>query len=111
MQVKCDGTTLTCQTHVKYIFIEVDQSLTGERVADKIICKSNAKLQILYRQTKNVNIKTKIILTSALILCHVDYACSSWFSGLTKKYKSRLQCTQNKVIRFLINAPVRTHIR
>ena len=37
------GTTLTCQTHVKYIGIYLDQSLTGERVADKIICKSNVK--------------------------------------------------------------------
>ena len=54
--------------------------------------------------------KTKKLLTSALILCHFDYACSSWFSGLTTKYKCRLQCTQNKVIRFLLNAPARTHI-
>ena len=110
IQVKCAGTTLTCQTHVKYLGIELDQSLSGERVADKIICKSNAKLKFLYRQTKNVNMKTKRFLTSALILCHFDYAGSSWFSGLTKKYKSRLQCTQNKVIRFLLNAPARTHI-
>ena len=54
--------------------------------------------------------KTKKLLTTALIQCHFDYACSSWFSGLTKKYKSRLQCTQNKVIRFILNAPARTHI-
>ena len=39
IQVKCAGTTLTCQTHVKYLGIELDQSLSGERVADKIICK------------------------------------------------------------------------
>ena len=110
IQVKCAGTTLTCQIHVKYLGIEIDQSLTGERVADKIICKSNAKLKFLYRQTKKVNMKTKTLLTSALILCVFDYACSSWFSGLKKKYKSRLQCTQNKVNRFLINAPARTHI-
>ena len=54
--------------------------------------------------------ENKKLLTSALILCHFDYACSSWFSGLTKKLKSRLQWTQNKVIRFLINALARTHI-
>ena len=28
----------------------------------------------------------------------------------SRKYKARLQCTQNKVIRFLRNAPARTHI-
>ena len=110
IQVRCAGTTLVCQTHVKYLGIHLDQSLTGERVADKIICKSNDKLKYLYRHTKNVNMKTKNLLTSALIQCHFDYACSSWFSGLTKKYKPRLQCTQNKVIRFLLNAPARSHI-
>ena len=70
------------------------------------MCKSNAKLKFLYRQTKHFNMKTK----NFLILCHFDYACSSWLSGLTKKYKSRLQCTQNKAIRVLVNAPARTHI-
>ena len=109
IQVKCADTTLTCQTYVKYLGIELGQSLTGERVVDKIICKSNAKLKFLYRQKKCQH-ENKKCLTSALILCHFDYACSSWFSGFTKKYKSRLQCTQNKVIRFLINAPARTHI-
>ena len=45
IQVRCAGTTtLASQTHVKYLGIDLDQSLTGERVADKIICKSNAKL-------------------------------------------------------------------
>ena len=39
IQVICAGTTLTCQTHVRYPGIELDQSLTGERVADKIIYK------------------------------------------------------------------------
>ena len=76
IQVKCAGTTLTCQTHVKYLGIELNQSLTGERVAEQIICKSNAKLKFLYRQTQHVN---KTLLTSGLILCHFDYACSSSF--------------------------------
>ena len=57
IQVKCAGTKLTCQTHVKYLGIELGQSLTGERVADKITCKSNAKLKFLYRKTKNPTCK------------------------------------------------------
>ena len=108
--MQCAGNTLTCHTHVKYLGVELDQSLTGDGVAEKIISKSNAKLKFLYRQTRNVNLETKKLLTSALIQCHFDYASSSWYSGLTKKYKARLQCTQNKVIRFLLNAPARTHI-
>ena len=47
---------------------------------------------------------------SALIQCHFDYACSAWYSGLTKRSKLRLQVAQNKVIRFLLNVPPRAHI-
>ena len=39
IQLKCPCT--------KYLRIELDQFLTGERVADKITCKSNAKLKFL----------------------------------------------------------------
>ncbi|KAK2173785.1 hypothetical protein NP493_848g00036 [Ridgeia piscesae] len=46
IQVRCAGTTLAS------LGIDLDQSLTGERVADKIICKSNAKLKFVYRHTK-----------------------------------------------------------
>ncbi len=74
-------------------------------MAENVISKSNARLTFLYRQVRNVDLKTKKLLVSALIECHFDYASTSWYSGLTKNYKSRLQCTQNKVIRFLLNAP------
>ena len=75
---------------VKYLGVELDQSFTGGGVTEQIICRSNAKLKFLYRQTRNVNLKAKQLLTSALIQCHFDYTSSSWFSGLTTKYKSRL---------------------
>jgi len=50
------------------------------------------------------------MLTEALIQCHFDYASSSWYSGLTKNYKARLQCTQNKIIRYILTAIPWTHI-
>lgn len=110
IQVQCAGNTLTCNTHVKYLGAKLDQSLSGDGMAENVISKSNARLKFLYRQVKNVDLKTKKLLVSALIQCHFDYASTSWYSGLTKKYKTRLQCTQNKIIRFLLNAPARTHI-
>ena len=51
----------------------------------------------MYKHTKNQHENKKLLTTACL-------------SGLTKKYKSRLQCTQKKVIRFILNAPARTHI-
>ena len=42
-------------------------------------------------------------LCSALIQCHIDYAASTWFAGITKTLKHRLQVCQNKVVRFILN--------
>ena len=43
-------------------------------------------------------------------MCHFDYSCSSWFSGLTKMWKSKLQTCQNKIVRFILNYDCRDHI-
>ena len=48
IQVPCTGNVLSCRTKVEYLGLKLDQSLTGDCIADKIISKS--KLQFLYRQ-------------------------------------------------------------
>jgi len=50
------------------------------------------------------------MLALALVQCHFDYACSSWYSSLTKKTQSKLQVSQNKLIRIILKLPVRTHL-
>ena len=45
-----------------------------------------------------------------MIQCHFYYTCSAWHNGLSKKLKCRMQCTQNKIIRFMLNAPWRFHV-
>ena len=37
----------------------------------------------------------------ALIQCHFDYSCSSWYEGVCKSLRNRLQVMQNKTVRFL----------
>ena len=49
-------------------------------------------------------------LCSALILCHFDYSCSSWYAGLTKCIKKKLQIAQNKVIRFINSVGPRSRV-
>ena len=40
-------------------------------------------------------------LCASLIQCHIDYACSAWYSGLSKRFKQKLQICQNKMVRFI----------
>ena len=51
--------------------------------------------------------QSKRTLCSALIQCYFDYA---WYSGIDKKLQLRLQVTQNKVVRFILNLGPRTSI-
>ena len=49
-------------------------------------------------------------LCSALIQCYFDYACSSWYCGINKQLKHKLQVTQNKIVRFILNLGPRESI-
>ena len=40
-------------------------------------------------------------LCSSLIQCHIHYASSAWYTGLSKCFKHKLQICQNKIVRFI----------
>ena len=50
-------------------------------------------------------------MCSALIQCHFDYSCSSWFPGINMTLTKKLQIIQNKMIRFILNLKSRDSIR
>ena len=110
LDINCSGNKLENKTSVKYLGIELDQNLSGDCVAKSAISKIDKKLKFLYRNTKSFDLKTKRLLVSALIQCHFDYACSSWYSGISKYCKSKLQIMQNKSIRYMLNLSPRSHI-
>lgn len=39
-----------------------------------------------------------------------DYCCTSWFANISQKHKKKLQTTQNKIARFIMNFSARDHI-
>ena len=65
--------------------------------------KVNNRLRFLYRPANFLDVKCKLSLCAALISCHIDYACNSWYSGLTKELQQKLPMCQNKVVRFILN--------
>ena len=69
----------------------------------------NNKFQTKHGNLDVLNFKSCKTLTSALIMCHSDYACSSWYSALSQKYKNQLQIIQNKIVCFIMGEGPRTH--
>ena len=79
-------------------------------MASKVLKKSNAKLKILYCQSRKLTPAYRMLLCKALIQPNFDYRCSSWFSLLKKNLKLKIQKAQNKCIRFCLNLAPRSHI-
>ena len=110
LKVTCNRVSITPKTSVGYLGAEIDQNVSGEAIASKVLSKVNGRLKFLIRKSKFLDLKTRISVVNAIIQCHFDYACSSWFSGLSASTKSKLQICQNKLIRFVLDLSPRTHI-
>ena len=95
---ECNGHTIKAQRSVKYLGLTLYDQLTGEAIVNFIVPRVNGRLKFLYRQYDFLEEKLRKSICSALIQCHIDYACSSWYSVLNKQLKKKLQISQNKTI-------------
>ena len=78
----------------------LDETMPRETMALSVINKINNKLKFIYRRNRFITPTLRRLLCNALIQPHFDYACSAWYSDLTKTLKNRIQTSQNKCIRF-----------
>ena len=91
--VQCKDHIIKAQNSVKYLGLFIDNQMNCEKIVNSIIGKVNSRLKFLYRHAKYLNTSTRITLSSALIQCYFDYSSSSWFGGLSKALKHKLQVT------------------
>ena len=64
----------------------------------------------MYRKANCLSSETRKTLSMALIQCHFDYSCSSWYAGVSQKLKNSLQVAQNKTVRFINNEGPRSSV-
>ena len=95
---------------VSYLGCILDEDMSGESMATKVLRKINSKLRFLYRKNRFLTSSLRRLLCNALIQPHFDYACSAWYPNLNKKLSKKLQTTQNKCIRFCLQLGNRSHI-
>jgi len=107
----CNGTFIQPTKSVKYLGVTLDQHLSFVSLANAVLMKANSRLKFLYRKKEFLSEFTKKLLVMSWVQCHMDYACSVWYNGLSQSLKNKLQTTQNKMIRFVLNLDERTSIR
>ena len=95
---------------VKYLGVILDQDLSGSSMALNVIPKALGKLKFLYRHGHCLNTDLRKKMCTALIQCHLDYCNNAWFTSLPVSLKQKLQVTQNKMVRFILQLPSRSHI-
>ena len=110
LNITCNGSVIEPTTSVKYLGATLDQSLSFDTMACSVLKKANSRLKFLYRKKDYLTQHAKRLLAMSLIQCHYDYACSIWYNGLTQVLKNKLQTTQNKLIRFVLNLDYRSHV-
>ena len=95
---------------VTYLGCILDESMSGDQMAIKVIKKVNNKLKFLYRKNRFLSKYLRRLLCNAIIQPHFDYACSTWYINLKVCLKNKLKVVQNKCIRFCLRKTFPSHI-
>ena len=117
-RLKCDAkieisrgeTKIKQHKEVNYLGCIFDSNLSGGGMAVKVLKKVNSRLRFLYRKQNVLNAPLRRLLCNALIQPHFDYASQSWFPNLSKALSNKIQCAQNKCIRFCLNLGNRANL-
>ena len=97
-------------SRVTYLGCILDNILSGEHMAAKVLNTVNNRLKFLYRKQKFLSLSLRRLLCNALIQPHFDYACAAWYPLLNKRQSKRIQIAQNKCIRYCLNLDNKAHI-
>ena len=85
-----------------YLGCILDESVSGESMAVKVINKINSRLKFLNRKNKFLTPALCRLLCNTCIQPQFDYALSAWYPNLAQKMKNKVQITQNKCIRYCL---------
>ena len=84
--------------------------MSGVEHALELLNKCVGRLFFLYRNSSFLDVSCRRILCLALIQPHIDYCCSSWYSGLTAALKGKLDVVQRRMVRFINSFDSRHHV-
>ena len=89
-KLKINYRNIQIKQHLKvtYLGCMLDEAISGESMALKVINKINSRLKFLNRKNKFLTPVLRRLLCNALIQPHFDYASSAWYPNLTHKMKN-----------------------
>ena len=72
---------------IEYLECLLDENMSGESMAKRLLKKINGKTNFLYRQSSYLSYPLKRTLCNSLIQPHFDFACCTWYPNLSVSLK------------------------
>ena len=84
LDIKRNEIKISQHHKITYLGCILDDNLSGESMASRVLNKVGGRLNFLYRKESFLNLKLCRMLCNALIQPHFDYTCSAWYPNLNK---------------------------
>ena len=85
LSITCNNIQIKLHSKVTYLGCVLNEIMSGESMALKVINKINSRLKFLHRKNKFLTPALCRLLCNALIQPHFDYASSAWYHNLIQK--------------------------
>lgn len=108
--VTCGGTAVNRVLSVKYLGVILDESLDAKEHVSTLIGRVTSRIGFLYRNVSLLDQDSRKTLCQALIQPYFDYCCASWYNGLSKLLKDKLDVLQRRMVRYVLGVDSRSHV-
>lgn len=108
--VKLNGSDVSWKDSVRYLGVHIDKRLTFKSHVDKTIEKNELLIKVLYPligRSSRLLMKNKMLLFKQIFRPTLSFAAPV-ISQCAATHRKRLQIAQNKVLKIIMNVPVRT---
>ncbi len=82
-----DNVEITAKKSVTYLGCTLDNTLSGENMALKVLSKINQRTKVLAGVSSLIDRNALKTLAGALVQRHFDYAFTSWYTSIPKTCK------------------------
>jgi hypothetical protein len=110
LDIMLDGNKIKQSSFVKYLGVILNNNMDMSLMFDNVYKRVNSTLKFLFRNKSLCNMPTRKILAMALVQPLIDYGVTSWYNCLTQLQKNKLQICQNKLIKYVLSKPNRSHL-
>lgn len=102
-----EGKRIEWKSVIKYLGVHIDTKLTFKQHIENTISKVEKIMKILYsiiNRRSKLNLNTKVLLYKTVFRPILTYAAPVW-SSCARTHRTRLQVTQNKILKIMLNVP------